>query len=69
MTQRVTVILKIYYVIQEIEVVSVCVPTTHHYDVVMKAIEHGKHVFRKTIVFTEEEAEGMIKAAKEKELF
>ena len=51
----------------EIEVVSVCVPTTHHYDVVMKAIEHGKHVLvEKPIAFTEEEAEGMIKAAKEK---
>jgi len=51
----------------EIEVVSVCVPTTHHYNVVMKAIEHGKHVLvEKPIAFTEEEAEGMIKAAKEK---
>ena len=42
----------------EIEVVSVCVPTTHHYNVVMKAIEHGKHVLvEKPIAFTEEEAE------------
>ena len=51
----------------EIEVVSVCVPTTHHYDVVMKAIEYGKHVLvEKPIAFTEEEASEMIKAAKEK---
>ena len=28
----------------EIEVVSVCVPTTFHHDVVMEAIKHGKHV-------------------------
>ena len=36
----------------EIEVVSVCVPTTHHHDVVMKAIEYGKHVLvEKPIAF------------------
>jgi len=51
----------------EIEAVSVCVPTTHHYNVVMDAIEHGKHVLvEKPIAFTLNEAEGMIKAAKEK---
>ena len=51
----------------EIEVVSVCVPTTHHHDVVMKAIEYGKHVLvEKPIAFSLEEAEEMIAAAKEK---
>ncbi|GLI12043.1 oxidoreductase [Methanobrevibacter arboriphilus] len=50
-----------------IEAVSVCVPTTHHYNVVMAAIEHGKHVLvEKPIAFTLNEAEGMIEAAKEK---
>ena len=28
----------------DIEVVSVCVPTTHHYNIVMEAIKQGKHV-------------------------
>ncbi|MCQ2977016.1 MAG: Gfo/Idh/MocA family oxidoreductase [archaeon] len=51
----------------EIEVVSVCVPTTFHHDVVMQAIEYGKHVLvEKPIAFTEEEAVEMINAAKEK---
>ena len=51
----------------EIEMVSICVPTTHHFDVVMKAIENGKHVLvEKPIAFTLEEAEGMIAFAKEK---
>lgn len=51
----------------EIEVVSVCVPTTHHHDVVMKAIEYDKHVLvEKPIAFSLEEAEEMIAAAKEK---
>lgn len=51
----------------EIEVVSVCVPTTHHHNVVMSAIEHGKHVLvEKPIAFTLEEAEEMVSFAKEK---
>lgn len=51
----------------EIEAVSVCVPTTHHYAVVMEAIKQGKHVLvEKPIAFTLEEAEEMIEAAKEK---
>ncbi|MCQ2737558.1 MAG: Gfo/Idh/MocA family oxidoreductase [archaeon] len=51
----------------EIEAVSVCVPTTFHHDVVMQAIDHGKHVLvEKPIAFTAEEAEEMIQAAKEK---
>lgn len=50
----------------EIEVVSVCVPTTIHHDVVMEAIKHGKHVLvEKPIAFTLKEAEDMIAAAKE----
>ena len=50
----------------EIEVVSVCVPTTFHHDVVMEAIKHGKHVLvEKPIAFTLKEAEEMIDAAKE----
>lgn len=50
----------------EIEVVSVCVPTTFHHDVVMEAIKHGKHVLvEKPIAFTLKEAEDMIAAAKE----
>ena len=50
----------------EIEAVSVCVPTTFHHEVVMEAIKHGKHVLvEKPIAFTAEEAEEMIKAAKE----
>ena len=50
----------------EIEVVSVCVPTTFHHNVVMEAIKHGKHVLvEKPIAFTLEEAEEMIAAAKE----
>ena len=51
----------------EIEAVSVCVPTTHHHDVVMEAIAKGKHVLvEKPIAFTLEEAEEMINAAHEK---
>lgn len=51
----------------EIEVVSVCVPTTFHHEVVMQAIEYGKHVLvEKPIAFTAEEAEEMIATAKEK---
>lgn len=48
----------------EIEAVSVCVPTTYHYEVVMSAIEHGKHVLvEKPIAFTLKEARKMVKAA------
>ena len=51
----------------EIQVVSVCVPTTHHHNVVMDAIEHGKHVLvEKPIAFTLEEAKEMIEAAHKK---
>ena len=50
----------------EIEVVSVCVPTTFHHAVVMEAIKNGKHVLvEKPIAFTVQEAEEMIAAAKE----
>ena len=50
----------------EIEVVSVCVPTTFHHNVVMEAIKNGKHVLvEKPIAFTLEEAEEIIAAAKE----
>ncbi|WP_292882814.1 Gfo/Idh/MocA family oxidoreductase [Methanobrevibacter sp. UBA188] len=50
----------------EIEVVSVCVPTTFHHDVVMEAIKHKKHVLvEKPIAFTLTEAEEMIAAAKD----
>ena len=50
----------------EIEVVSVCVPTTFHHDVVMEAIRHKKHVLvEKPIAFTLTEAEEMIAAAKD----
>lgn len=50
----------------EIDAVSVCVPTTHHFNVVMDAIEHGKHVLvEKPIAFTLREAEAMVKAAKD----
>lgn len=52
---------------EEIEVVSICVPTTHHYNVVMDAIEAGKHILvEKPIAFTLKEAEEMVKAAHEK---
>jgi UDP-N-acetylglucosamine 3-dehydrogenase len=51
----------------EIEVVSVCVPTTHHHSVVMAAIENGKHILvEKPIAFTLKEAEEMVDAANEK---
>jgi UDP-N-acetylglucosamine 3-dehydrogenase len=51
----------------EIQVVSVCVPTTHHHSVVMAAIEHGKDVLvEKPIAFTLKEAEEMIAFAKKK---
>ncbi len=50
----------------DIEVVSVCVPTTFHYSVVMEALKHKKHVLvEKPIAFTLNEAEEMIAAAKE----
>ena len=50
----------------EIEVVSVCVPTTFHHAVVMEAIKNGKHVLvEKPIAFTLNEAEEMNAAAKE----
>ena len=50
----------------EIEVVSICVPTTFHHAVVMEAIRHKKHVLvEKPIAFTLTEAEEMIAAAKE----
>lgn len=50
----------------EIEAVSVCVPTTYHYEVVMKAIEQGKHVLvEKPIAFTLDEAKEMVDAAQD----
>ena len=50
----------------DIEVVSVCVPTTFHHAVVMEAIKHKKHILvEKPIAFTLNEAEEMISAAKE----
>lgn len=49
----------------EIDAVSVCVPTTYHYEVVMSAIEQGKHVLvEKPIAFTLKEARKMVKAAR-----
>jgi UDP-N-acetylglucosamine 3-dehydrogenase len=55
--------------IPEIEAVSVCVPTTHHHQVVMDAIEHEKHVLvEKPIAFTLTEAREMVKAAKKSDL-
>ncbi|KZX14554.1 Gfo/Idh/MocA family protein [Methanobrevibacter curvatus] len=51
----------------EIEAVSICVPTTFHHDVVMKAIEAGKHILvEKPIAFTLKEAEEMVQLAKDK---
>lgn len=48
----------------EIEAVSICVPTTYHYEVVMSAIEQGKHVLvEKPIAFTLDEAKEMVDAA------
>ena len=50
----------------DIEVVSVCLPTTFHHAVVMEAIKNKKHVLvEKPIAFTLNEAEEMIAAAKE----
>ena len=50
----------------DIEVVSVCVPTTFHHAVVMEAIRHKKHILvEKPIAFTLTEAEEMIAAAKD----
>jgi UDP-N-acetylglucosamine 3-dehydrogenase len=49
----------------EIDAVSVCVPTTYHYEVVMSAIEQGKHVLvEKPIAFTLKEAKDMVRAAR-----
>jgi len=49
----------------EIDAASVCVPTTYHYEVVMSAIEQGKHVLvEKPIAFTLKEAKDMVKAAR-----
>ena len=49
----------------EIDAVSVCVPTTYHYEVVMSAIEQGKHVLvENPIAFTLKEAKDMVKAAR-----
>jgi UDP-N-acetylglucosamine 3-dehydrogenase len=51
----------------ELQIVSVCVPTTHHYKVTMKAIEYGKDILvEKPISFTLEEAKEMVRFAKEK---
>lgn len=51
---------------QEIEAVSVCVPTTYHFEVVMSAIEQGKHVLvEKPIAFTLDEAKEMVDAARD----
>jgi UDP-N-acetylglucosamine 3-dehydrogenase len=45
----------------EIDAVSVCVPTTHHFNVVMDAIEHGKHVLvEKPMVCTTKHAKEII---------
>lgn len=50
----------------EIGAVSVCVPTTYHHEVVMSAIQHGKHVLvEKPIAFTLDEAKEMVEAANE----
>ncbi|EKF86340.1 Gfo/Idh/MocA family protein [Methanobacterium formicicum] len=49
----------------EIDAVSICVPTTYHYEVVMSAIEQGKHVLvEKPIAFTLKEAKAMVRAAR-----
>jgi len=49
----------------EIDAVSICVPTTYHYEVVMSAIEQGKHVLvEKPIAFTLKEAKDMVRAAR-----
>ncbi|NYB51202.1 MAG: Gfo/Idh/MocA family oxidoreductase [Methanobacteriaceae archaeon] len=49
----------------EIDAVSVCVPTTYHHEVVMSAIEQGKHVLvEKPIAFTLKEAKDMVRAAR-----
>lgn len=51
----------------DIELISVCVPTTFHHNVVMDCIEAGKHVLvEKPIAFTLKEANEMVKAAREK---
>ncbi len=51
---------------QEIDAVSVCVPTTYHFEVVMGAIEQGKHVLvEKPIAFTLDEAKEMVDAARD----
>ncbi|MCE5215334.1 MAG: Gfo/Idh/MocA family oxidoreductase [Methanobacterium sp.] len=50
----------------EIDAVSVCVPTTYHFEVVMGAIEQGKHVLvEKPIAFTLDEAKEMVDAARD----
>ncbi len=49
----------------EIDAVSVCVPTSHHFEIVMDVIEHEKHVLvEKPISSTIEEAKKMVKAAR-----
>ncbi len=50
----------------DVDVVSVCIPTCMHSEVAVFAAEHGKHVIsEKPISLTIEQAEAMIKAADE----
>jgi len=53
---------------KDIEAVSVCTPTTTHYQIALKAIEYGKHVLvEKPMVSNTKEAEHLLKEAKRKD--
>jgi len=52
---------------EDIEAVSICTPTTTHYQIALEAIERGKHVLvEKPMVSTSEEAKRLLVKAEEK---
>lgn len=48
-----------------VDAVDICVPTRHHYDAVLRALAHGKHVFcEKPLCMTSQEARQICEAGK-----
>jgi len=52
---------------EEVEAVTICTPTTTHYQVALDAIDSGKHIFvEKPMVSTTEEAKRLLEEAEKK---
>ena len=54
---------------EDIDMVDICIPTYMHKEFAIKAMDHGKHVFcEKPIALNVDDAEDIVKKAKEKNL-